>query len=187
MVHKRGAAVGTLDRPDGEQEAGRTGSIRRSRPMRVGTMVLTMLLVVGGLLVLRATVPEAHAGVAITNGTGPDVAHLETFDSARRYDSLPGRVRLPIPQVNGDVVSGALPAVKGPSRAGAARAIGFVLQRYCAHPRRTQVHLVDRSTGWWNVTGDVIGRNSVRLTISVEWSGPSYIWSGSMHELVACP
>ncbi len=186
MEHERGAAVGTVDRPDDEREAGRTGLTRHSRPIRIGAMALTVLLVVGGLLTLRAMVPPAQAAVTATDHAGPDIAHLETFDNARRFDSVRGRTRLPIPQVNGDVVSGGLPAISGPSRAGAGHAVGLVLQRYCAHPARTRVHLADRSTGWWNVNGEVTTAAG-RLTISVEWAGPSYIWSGSMHELVACP
>ncbi len=190
MEHKHGAGVGTLEHPDAGPGGPGTPP-RRSRAVRIGAMVLTGLLVVAGLLVLRATVPHRSADASpssnLTTGVGPDLAHTQIFDIPRRYDGLPGRVRLPIPQVNGDVVTGGLPPINGPSQAGASRAVHLVMQRYCAHPDRTHLRLVDGSSGWWNAVGHVSAVGSAPIAVQVEWSSPSYIWTGSMRALVGCP
>jgi hypothetical protein len=150
MRYQRGTAVGAPDRSGVGEATGRAGAIRHSPPLRAGAAIVTVLLVVGGLLALRAMVPDAQAEPSTTNAAGPDIAHIATFDVPHRFDSLPGRTRLPLPQINGDVVGGGLPPIDGPSRTGAAKAIGLVLQRYCAHPGGTRVRLADQSSGRWN-------------------------------------
>jgi hypothetical protein len=191
MEHEHGAAVGTLEHPAGEPNGSSGKPPRHSRTVRFGAMGLTGLLVVAGLLVLRDTVPQRSADASptsnVTNGVGPDLAHSQIFDIPRRYDGLPGRVRLPDPMVNGDVVTGALPPIDGPSQAGASRAVHLVMQRYCAHPDHAHLRLVDSSSGWWNVVGHVSAAGAAPIAVQVEWSSPSYIWTGSMRALVGCP
>ena len=170
---------------------------RRPPAKRALTGLLVVVLVVAGLLALRHGMPRPAAAVTVTS-SGPDFAELSVYDDAARYDGLPGRTQLALPEVDGDTLTGDLPRLPGPSRAAAVDAAALVLQRYCAHPDRTRTRLVDavsatgwdgnrhRGGGWWSVTARTRSPVSSPITISLLWTDPSYSWTGSLRQLVGC-
>lgn len=159
---------------------------------------LAVFLVVAGLLALRHGMDHPTAAAVTVTSAGPQIAQLPVYDDASRYDGLPGRTRLSLPEVDGDQVTGDLPYLSGPSRPAAVRAAALVLQRYCANPDKAQVRLVDeasigglhgshhRGGGWWSVTVQTRSPASPPITISLLWTDPSYSWAGSLRQLVGC-
>jgi hypothetical protein len=206
MNHKR--APGVVLEAGGFAHGARTTGIgttagaddRRPSAARALTGLLAVLLVVAGLLALRHGMhhPAATAEAGTVTSSGPQIAALPVYDNARRYDSLPGRTQLSLPEVNGDQVTGDLPHLPGPSRTAAVRAAALVLQRYCANPEQVRTRLVDvasatgrdgsgrRGGGWWSVTAQTRSPASSPITVSLLWTDPSYSWTGSLRQLVGC-
>lgn len=203
MKHKRAPGVvleaGGLARGARTTGTGPTAGAgdRRSSATRALSGLLAVLLVVAGLLALRHGMHHPAAAATVTS-SGPQIAALPVYDNARRYDSLPGRTRLSLPEVNGDQVTGDLPHLPGPSRAAAVHAAALVLQRYCANPEQTRTRLIDaasttgrdgngrRGGGWWSVTAQTTSPASSPITVSLLWTDPSYSWTGSLRQLVGC-
>lgn len=201
MNDKRASGVGSeadvLARGSGTTIAGTTadaGDRRHSAP-RALSGLLVALLVVAGLLALRHGMHHHSAAAKTVTSSGSDVAKV--YDDTRRYDTLPGRTQLALPEVDGDQVAGSLPDLPGPSRAAAAHAAALILQRYCANPEQTRIRLVDEASaaesdgirhggGWWSVTVQTRSPASPPITMSLLWTDPSYSWTGSLRELVGC-
>jgi hypothetical protein len=165
----------------------RIARIWRRRSLRVAVAVL---VAVAALVVLRFTVDSTRAAVdprataATTTPVGP----------ATRFDRLPGRTPIPDPAQTGDLLSGPLPALGGPSQLTARRAAGLVLGRYCSDLTRFSV-AVDpethgRNADWDHVLVLVTDRlytdSGPAMQLDLEWDVRTYRWFGPLTLLRGC-
>jgi hypothetical protein len=143
------------------------------------------------LLGLRASVPQ---GTPAAPGGPPSPVRLVP---APPYDRLPGRTPIPAPSLvgeDGQTIGGELPVfAPAPSRLAVRIAVRMILNRFCTEPAVHPVRL-DQGVGasWRSATATASPpprfpfADRPMIVIRLSWTGYTYRWRGSLHQLADC-
>lgn len=100
------------------------------------------------------------------------------------------RTPIPPPSRVGRSLRGLLPAVGGPDRTAVETSALLVLGRYCRDPAKYVVSATPAAGGWEQASARAyrVDRTGVPpgVTLSLEWTGRAYTWTGVTAELSSC-
>jgi hypothetical protein len=168
------------------------------RPRRRGRWRPRLPLPPRGVLVAVGLLVAAAVALGLRAGTGPvvpavpdptPVAEQPVDLPTGPFEHLPGRIPIPEPTRDGELLAGALPATGGPDEAAALRAAQLVLGRYCGRPDRYTLTAAPQEG--WLVLGVLAvgldrGGDGALIDLMLTWSGRAYQWSGSLTQLRRC-
>jgi hypothetical protein len=165
----------------------RVARIWRRRGVRVGAGVLAAVV---ALLLLRFTLDTPRSTV---DRPEPAAAPVPVAPPPS-FDRLPGRTPIPDPAQTGDLLSGPLPPLGGPTAAVARQAIGLVLGRYCADLDRFTVELVPDTDGAAAdyhhldvlVTDRLYTDSGPAMRLTLDYHERAYRWLGPLTLMRGC-